>query len=55
MDGIKRLIDQAFGQLLVIPVSGDAVEAMANAKALLRKAFAEIDKKEQTDDRQEDR
>ena len=39
MDEVKQLIEQAYAHLLVIPVSGDAVEAMANAKALLRKAF----------------
>lgn len=49
MDEIKQLIDNAYAQLLIIPVSGDAVEAMANAKVLLRKAFAEIEKKEEAD------
>lgn len=40
MNELQRILDTAFGLISTIPVSGDNVERMAEAKELLRAAFA---------------
>lgn len=41
MNHVQKLINAAFENLLRIPVSGDGVEKMAEAKALLSQAHRE--------------
>lgn len=42
MDEILNELDSAFRTLSTIPVTGDAVDAMAVTRAKLRKVYAEL-------------
>ena len=44
MDEIMKDLETTFNLISTIPVSGNAVEAMAEARARLRHAFAELKK-----------
>lgn len=44
MDEIMNSINAAFKAISSIPVSGDSVDAMAVARAQLRKAYADLEK-----------
>lgn len=44
MDEIMKYIEDAFKAISAIPVTGDAVDAMAVVRAKLRKAYAEAEK-----------
>lgn len=46
MDEMVKELEFAYRMISSIPVSGDAVDIMAAAKAKLRKVLAELDKKE---------
>ena len=51
MEAIMDSLNAAFKAISSIPVTGDSVDAMAVARAQLRKAYAEVEriKSEQTD------
>ena len=51
MEAIMDSLNTAFKAISSIPVTGDSVDAMAVARAQLRKAYAEVEriKSEQTD------
>lgn len=40
MEELRKSLDRAYGILSTIPVTGDAVEKMAAARAELRKAYS---------------
>ena len=42
MDEILKELDEAYKAISSIPVAGDAVDAMAVARAHLRKAYTEL-------------
>lgn len=44
MDEIMNSINAAFKAISSIPVSGDSVDAMAVARAQLRKAYSDLEK-----------
>lgn len=46
MDEMVKELEFAYKMISSIPVSGDAVDIMAAAKAKLRKVLAELNKKE---------
>jgi hypothetical protein len=46
MDEVVKELEFAYKMISSIPVSGDAVDIMAAAKAKLRKAVAELKEKE---------
>lgn len=50
MDEIMKELDSVYKTVSSIPVTGDAVDAMAVVRAKLRKIYAELDKtKEEVD------
>ena len=50
MDEIMKELDSIYKTVSSIPVTGDAVDAMAVVRAKLRKIYAELDKtKEEVD------
>lgn len=54
MNEVQKAINEAFGYLATIPVSGDSVEVMAVAKDALRRAYALADDKPKADEKKKD-
>ena len=52
-DKLKKEIDTAFGLISTLLVKGDAVDAVAAAKAALRRAYALLNDSEETATKEE--
>lgn len=52
-DKLKKEIDTAFGLISTLLVKGDAVDAVAAAKAALRRAYALLSESEETATKEE--
>ena len=52
-DKLKKEIDTAFGLISTLLVKGDAVDAVAAAKAALRRAYALLSDSEETATKEE--
>ena len=52
-DKLKKEIDTAFGVISTLLVKGDAVDAVAAAKAALRRAYALLSDSEETATKEE--
>ena len=50
---LKKEIDTAFGLMSTLLVKGDAVDAVAAAKAALRRAYALVSDSEETEKKEE--
>ena len=50
---LKKEIDTAFGLISTLLVKGDAVDAIAAAKAALRRAYALLSDSEETETKEE--
>ena len=50
---LKKEIDTAFGLISTLLVKGDAVDAVASAKAALRRAYALVSDSEETATKEE--